>query len=131
MGVEHSRVVLADEDVEEDPDRWCSYTECGKATLANCVPMGVEPAAHPGKDECLEVSFVRWSGPHLQKRLPFSFLRKIRPKRTARGSALERRDERLVVLPQMPSPVPRQWDATLSSGSYPLVERSASRERFY
>jgi len=84
MGVEHSRVVLADEDVEEDPDRWCSYTECGKATLANCVPMGVEPAAHPGKDECLEVSFVRWSGPHLQKRLPFSFLRKIRPKRTAR-----------------------------------------------
>ena len=30
MGVEHSRVVLADEDVEEDPDRWCSYTECGQ-----------------------------------------------------------------------------------------------------
>jgi hypothetical protein len=29
--------VLADEDVEEDPDRWCSYTQCGKATLANCV----------------------------------------------------------------------------------------------
>lgn len=23
-------VVLADEDVEEDPDRWCSYTECGQ-----------------------------------------------------------------------------------------------------
>jgi len=22
--------VLADEDVEEDPDRWCSYTECGQ-----------------------------------------------------------------------------------------------------
>ena len=37
--------VLADEDVEEDPDRWCSYTECGKATLANCMPMGVEPAS--------------------------------------------------------------------------------------
>jgi hypothetical protein len=30
MGVEHSRVVLADEDVEVDPDRWCSYTECGQ-----------------------------------------------------------------------------------------------------
>jgi hypothetical protein len=44
-------VVLADEDVEEDPDRWCSYTECGKATVANCVSMGVEPAAHPGKDD--------------------------------------------------------------------------------
>jgi hypothetical protein len=23
-------VVLADEDIEEDPDRWCSYTECGQ-----------------------------------------------------------------------------------------------------
>jgi hypothetical protein len=23
-------VILADEDVEEDPDRWCSYTECGQ-----------------------------------------------------------------------------------------------------
>jgi hypothetical protein len=23
-------VVLAEEDVEEDPDRWCSYTECGQ-----------------------------------------------------------------------------------------------------
>jgi hypothetical protein len=22
--------VLADEDVEDDPDRWCSYTECGQ-----------------------------------------------------------------------------------------------------
>ena len=22
--------MLADEDVEEDPDRWCSYTECGQ-----------------------------------------------------------------------------------------------------
>ena len=46
--------VLADEDVEEDPDRWCSYTECGKAPLANCLPMGVEPAplawaCHAGK----------------------------------------------------------------------------------
>jgi len=44
-------VVLADEDVEEDPDRWCSYTECGKATLAHCVSMGMESAAHIGKDD--------------------------------------------------------------------------------
>jgi hypothetical protein len=74
---------------------------------------------------------VRWSGLHLQKRLPFSLPGKIRPKSMARGSALEKRDERLVVLLQMPSPVPRQWDATLPSRSSPLVERSASRERFY
>ena len=37
--------VLADEDIEEDPDRWCSYTECGRSPLANRVPMGVESAA--------------------------------------------------------------------------------------
>jgi hypothetical protein len=43
--------VLADEDVEEDPDRWCSYTECGQATLASCLPMGVEPAPLTWKDD--------------------------------------------------------------------------------
>lgn len=30
MDVEPGTAVLADEDVEEDPDRWCSYTECGQ-----------------------------------------------------------------------------------------------------
>jgi hypothetical protein len=34
LDVYHGRgafeAVLADEDVEEDPDRWCSYTECGQ-----------------------------------------------------------------------------------------------------
>jgi len=45
-------VVLADEDVEEDPDRWCSYTYAvWPGTLANCLSMGVEPAAHTGKDD--------------------------------------------------------------------------------
>ena len=43
--------VLADEAVEEDPDRWCSYKACGKATVANCVSMGVEPAADAWKDD--------------------------------------------------------------------------------
>ena len=43
--------VLANEDVEEDPDRWCSYTECGKATVASCLPMGVEPAPLSWKDD--------------------------------------------------------------------------------
>jgi hypothetical protein len=37
--------VLAEEDIEEDPDRWCSYTPCGRSPLANRVPMGVESAA--------------------------------------------------------------------------------------
>src|SRR2546425_12561062 len=30
MDVGPKIAVLADEDVEEDPDRWCSYTECGQ-----------------------------------------------------------------------------------------------------
>jgi hypothetical protein len=50
MDVEPKIAVLADEDIEEDPDRWCSYTECGKATLASGLSMGVEPALDTGKD---------------------------------------------------------------------------------
>jgi hypothetical protein len=30
MDVGPKIAVLADEDVEEEPDRWCSYTECGQ-----------------------------------------------------------------------------------------------------
>jgi hypothetical protein len=30
MGEEPKTAVLADEDIEEDPDRWCSYTQCGQ-----------------------------------------------------------------------------------------------------
>jgi hypothetical protein len=36
--------VLADEEVEEDPDRWCSYSEWGRSPLANRLPMGLESA---------------------------------------------------------------------------------------
>ena len=43
--------VPAFEDVEEDPFRWCSYTECGKATVANCLSMGVEPTPLAWKDD--------------------------------------------------------------------------------
>ena len=43
--------VLADEDVEEDPDRWCSYSGVWPGTLANCVSMGVEPAPLAWKDD--------------------------------------------------------------------------------
>jgi len=40
--------VLCDEDKEQDPDRWCSHTPCGKAGLANPQPMDVEPAPGTG-----------------------------------------------------------------------------------
>ena len=34
--------IFAEEDLEDDPDRWCSYTECGKAALADRVSVGLE-----------------------------------------------------------------------------------------
>jgi hypothetical protein len=74
---------------------------------------------------------VRWSGPHLQKRLPCSLRGKIRPKSMARGSALERPDERLVVLPQMLLPMPGGRQAALGSSGKPVVERSAARKCVY
>ncbi len=39
---------LADEDTEQDPDRWCSHAACGKAGMACHQPMGVEPASGVG-----------------------------------------------------------------------------------
>jgi hypothetical protein len=70
MDVGPKIAVLAEEDVEEDPDRWCSSTECGRSPLANCLSMGVEPAPDPWKDECRELSYARWSGHLPKKRLP-------------------------------------------------------------
>ena len=50
MDVEPKIAVLADEDIEEDPDRWCSYTECA-GIVASCLSMGVESATLTGKDD--------------------------------------------------------------------------------
>ena len=77
---------------------------------------------------------MRWSGLHLQKRLPCSLLGKIRPKSMARGNGLESRDERLVVSPQRPSPMPRERDAALPGRGKPqlrakCVKRTLLRER--
>jgi hypothetical protein len=74
---------------------------------------------------------VRWSGRLLQKLPLFSLLGKTRQKSMARGNGLESRDERLVVSPQRPLPMPGGWQAPLPSRGQPVVERSASRERLY
>jgi hypothetical protein len=42
---------LADEDQEQDPDRWCSYTECGQELWQVAWKSGVEPATDTGKDD--------------------------------------------------------------------------------
>ena len=68
---------------------------------------------------------MRWSGPHLQRLLPFSLPGKIRQKSMARGSALESQDERLVVSLQKPSPVPREREAALPCWCKPVVERAS------
>ena len=39
---------LADEDLEQDPDRWCSHSPCGKARVADHLAMGVEPPSGAG-----------------------------------------------------------------------------------
>jgi hypothetical protein len=41
-------LALADEDQEQDPERWCSHSPCGKARLANHLAMGLEPAPGAG-----------------------------------------------------------------------------------
>jgi hypothetical protein len=42
--------VLADEDIEEDPDRWCSYTECGQEP--NIRRMTLIPAVFSTATSC-------------------------------------------------------------------------------
>jgi len=37
--------VLTDEDVEEDPDRWCSYAACGQELWQIAWKSGVESAS--------------------------------------------------------------------------------------
>jgi hypothetical protein len=59
-----SAPVLADEDMEVDSDRWCSYTECGKATVANCVSMGLESASVSRKTlQGGELREMEWAPP--------------------------------------------------------------------
>jgi hypothetical protein len=41
-------IALADEDQEQDPDRWVSHTPMGKARMANRGSMGVEPPSRVG-----------------------------------------------------------------------------------
>jgi hypothetical protein len=44
-GVEPKIAVRAEEDIEADPDRWCSSTRCGQERWQIARPLGVEAAA--------------------------------------------------------------------------------------
>jgi hypothetical protein len=64
--------VLTDEDVEEDPDRWCSYSECGQELWQiACQPCPFRDgcgtyASHLGR-RCKEARSARWNGHHPKK----------------------------------------------------------------
>jgi hypothetical protein len=128
--------VLADEDVEEDPDRWCSYTACGQELWQiACQPCpfrdGSGICACAWVRRCRECSCVRSNGPLRKKRLPCSRRWKTSRKRMAHGSGLRHSDEPRGASGPMPSPMPGAWQTPLSSGSQPVVKRSTSRECFY
>jgi hypothetical protein len=59
MDVGPKIAVLAEEDVEEDPDRWCSYRECGQELWQIARPLGVERGACPWDRRCRECSCAR------------------------------------------------------------------------
>jgi hypothetical protein len=98
MDGEPKIAVLADEDVEEDPDRWCSYTECGQELWQiACQPCpfrdGCGTCASAWDRRCRESRCARSSGPLPKKLLLSSSLKKPHRKSMARGSGLRRSDE--------------------------------------
>lgn len=107
-------VVLADEDVEEDPDRWCSYTAGGQELWQIAWKSGVESAGSAwARDASRHVTRDRVGCP---ERIPISFqrggkhTRRVRP--VAVGKTVWRSNGTLrggVLYPA------RQWDAPLRS----------------
>jgi hypothetical protein len=106
--------VLADEDVEADPDRWCSYTECGQELWQITWKSGVESAAsawardangHETRDPlgCRQRSSFcfRSSGKHTRRVRPVAVGKTVwRSNGALRGGVLYSA---------------RQWDAALRS----------------
>jgi hypothetical protein len=92
MGVALKIAVLADEDVEEDPDRWCSYTECGQELWQIACQWVWNLRLSLGQT-MRGLSSARSSGPLPKKLLLFSSLKKPHRKSMARGSGLRRSDE--------------------------------------
>ena len=54
--------VLADEDVEEDPDRWCSYTECGPGLWQIACQWVWNLRLSTSDRRCRGVRYVRSNG---------------------------------------------------------------------
>jgi len=77
--------VLADEDVEEDPDRWCSSTECGQELWQIACQWVWNEAPLPGTDDAGRPGARHPRGPLPKKLLLSSELQNPHRKRMARG----------------------------------------------
>ena len=116
--------VLSDEDVEEDPDRWCSYTECGQElwqiacqwvwNLRLCLGHTMQGA---------ELREIEWAPPKASP--PFLVVAETPPEEygpwqwaAAFGRATGRFGAEDFV-------IPRERETALPSRSKPVVERSA------
>jgi len=122
--------VLADEDVEEDPDRWCSYTECGQELWQIACQWVWNLRLSLGQTmQGTELREIEWAPP---KEAPAVFVTEETPPEeygpwqwaAAFGRATGRfgaEDAR----------VARGREAALPSRGQSVVERSASRECLY
>jgi hypothetical protein len=95
--------VLAEEDVEADPDRWCSSTECGQELWQIACQWVWNLRLSLGHASAVRRAPRDPRGHHRKKLLPLSWLRKTRRKSMATGLGPQVGDERLVVLQPMPS----------------------------
>jgi hypothetical protein len=98
-----SRAVLAEEDIEEDPDRWCSYTAWGQELWQVVCQWVWNLRLTLGKTmQGGEVREIEWAP---QKEAPpCSYQWKIQLRRMDRGSGPQRSDEPPTASEPMPSP---------------------------
>ncbi len=94
--------VRASEDIEEDPDRWCSYTECGQELWQIACQWVWNLRLSTLERRCKGASYVRWSGLPPKKHLPCSWLRKTRLRSMDHGSGRRRLDAPRDVWEQRP-----------------------------
>ena len=122
--------VLADEDVEEDPDRWSSYTECGQELWQIACQWVWNLRLSLGQTmQGVQVREIEWAppkeapavfvaeGPSPQEYGPWQWAAAF-GRATGRFGAEDAR-------------VARGREAALPSRGQPVVERSASRECLY
>jgi len=94
--------VLADEDAEEDPYRWCSYTECGQELWQIMCQWVWNLRLSLGQTmQEAELREIEWAPP--KKLSPSSCLWKTHLRNMGRGSVRQRSDELLDALGPMPS----------------------------